>query len=111
MSNKQLQIIDELKPGTSMDESLSKSTFESLNIVVENGKPKFRLNEPAFTTVNIPFQSNFSCDDDDNSFVVLGKSSLDFINTASLADYEQIQQKSSAVVRIIQLLITIYNYN
>ncbi|KAK0168149.1 hypothetical protein PV327_001977 [Microctonus hyperodae] len=79
-----------------MDSSNLPNTFESLGIVMEDGKPKFRLNEPAFSTVNIPLSSNLECDDE-TSFVVLGQSSLDFINNASLIDYQQIQEKSMAV--------------
>lgn len=80
-----------------MDSSNLPNTFESLGIVMEDGKPKFRLNEPAFSTVNIPLSSNLECDDE-TSFVVLGQSSLDFINNSSLIDYQQIQEKSMAVV-------------
>ncbi|XP_034936544.1 optineurin-like [Chelonus insularis] len=81
-----------------MNESISKSIFESLDMEIQDGKPKFRLNESTFSAVNMKHQMNLpSEDDDDTSFVVLGKSSLDSINLASLADYEQIQQKSMNV--------------
>ncbi|XP_074093961.1 uncharacterized protein LOC141524167 isoform X2 [Cotesia typhae] len=79
-----------------LNNSMSKSLFDSLNIHFDDGKPKFKLNEPSYSTVHIPYQNNLNCDDDDDetSFVVLGKSSMDFINLTSLADYEEIKKKS-----------------
>ncbi|XP_063978263.1 optineurin-like [Diachasmimorpha longicaudata] len=80
-------------------QSMTKSTFESLGIVMDNGKPRFRLNEPVFSTGACSMRSrHFNQDEDEEtSFVVLGKSSMDFINAASLADYEQIKEQSLAV--------------
>ncbi|CAD6203471.1 GSCOCG00009779001-RA-CDS [Cotesia congregata] len=79
-----------------LNNSMAKSLFDSLNLQFDDGKPKFRLNEPSYSTVNIPYQNNLNCDDDDDetSFVVLGKSSMDFVNLTSLADYEEIKKKS-----------------
>lgn len=91
-----------------MNHSISKSIMGSLNMEINDGKPKFKLNEPTFSAVNTPYQNNLNCDDDDDetSFVVLGKSSMDFINLASLADYEEIKKKSLSVVSSCQT----YNY-
>ncbi|XP_015127924.1 spindle pole body component 110 [Diachasma alloeum] len=80
-------------------ESMTKSAFESLGVVMDNGKPRFRLNEPVFSTGACSMRSQHfnQEEDEETSFVVLGKSSMDFVNTASLADYEQIKEQSLTV--------------
>ncbi|XP_044005313.1 hyaluronan mediated motility receptor-like isoform X2 [Aphidius gifuensis] len=86
--------------------TLSSGIFESLGTIesLNNGMPKFRLGEPAFSMDHMSpsylSSSNVNCDDQEtsssSSFVVLGKSSMEY-EAASLADYQKIQQKSMAI--------------
>lgn len=79
-------------------ELTSESYLQSLSFTIEDGRAKFKLEEPGSN----PFGTNIlaragpsSIDTNDSeSFVVLGKSSLDPIQVASMASYAQIQQKS-----------------
>ncbi|XP_011313772.1 filamin A-interacting protein 1-like [Fopius arisanus] len=89
-------------PGDVQEEepqSMTKSAFESLGIDLDNGKPKFRLNEPVLSGACSLRSQHFNHEEDDEetSFVVLGKSSMDFVNSASLAVYEQIKKQSLAI--------------
>lgn len=87
---------------------MEKSTFDSLGIIMENGKPKFRLGEPTFLTnpMTTSFISNLHQNlEESSSFVVLGKSSMEF-NAVSCADYEKIQEKSQ---KIVSLFFTYYS--
>ncbi|XP_046836242.1 WD repeat-containing protein 87-like isoform X1 [Vespa crabro] len=81
--------------------SLSKNDFESLGFVIDNGKPRFKLDEPVSTNFlpNIELtKSEDSLDDSDTlSFVILGKKSLDSIQASSLATYSDIQQKCMSI--------------
>ncbi|XP_015589269.1 optineurin isoform X2 [Cephus cinctus] len=74
----------------------SESHLQSLGFTMDNGKPRFRLDEPvsgALNTLHKPSSTSIDTNETD-SFVVLGKSSLDSIQAASMASYAQIQQKS-----------------
>lgn len=71
------------------------SHLESLGLTVNNGKPRFRLDEdaPLYTSQTV---SHFTGTDDDNdtlSFVVLGKDSMETIQQSTLASYIDIQEK------------------
>lgn len=83
--------------------SMSKTEFENLGFIIDNGKPKFKLDEPISTNFlpNVELtKSETSLDDSDTlSFVILGKKSLDSIQASSLATYSDIQQKCMSIVR------------
>ncbi|XP_015190329.1 PREDICTED: kinesin-related protein 4-like [Polistes dominula] len=81
---------------------VSKSDFGSLGFVIDNGKPRFKLDEPVSTNVFSKVdltKSEDSLDDDSNtlSFVILGKKSLDSIQASSIATYTDIQQKCMSI--------------
>lgn len=80
---------------------VSKSDFESLGFVIDNGKPRFKLDEPVstnfFSKVDLT-KSEDSLDDSNTlSFVILGKKSLDSIQASSIATYSDIQQKCMSI--------------
>lgn len=81
--------------------SMSKTEFENLGFIIDNGKPKFKLDEPISTNFlpNVELtKSETSLDDSDTlSFVILGKKSLDSIQASSLATYSDIQQKCMSI--------------
>lgn len=96
----------------SEDIKMDESHFESLGLTIENGRPKFKINEPG----SIPMFSKIAKfepartttdESDDLSFVVLDKSSLNSIQKNSMASYVQLKEKSNSVVcnTIFYLLI------
>ncbi|XP_008213329.1 MAR-binding filament-like protein 1-1 isoform X2 [Nasonia vitripennis] len=71
--------------------------LQSLGLNVQDGLPKFKLNEvgPVALASSIFQQNNINVNDDlEQSFVVLGKTSLQSIRDDALASYLEIQQKS-----------------
>lgn len=89
----------------SMPNFISNEYLESLGLMLNNGKARFKLDEPVTTALstNTMTMSNLGIDDEAEtlSFVVLGKNSLDAIQASSLASYVDIQKKSMAVVCIL----------
>ncbi|CAG5088465.1 Protein of unknown function [Cotesia congregata] len=79
-----------------LNNSMAKSLFDSLNLQFDDGKPKFRLNEPSYSTVNIPYQNNLNCDDDDDetSFVVLDCNSKDDTNNTDMISKDDTDVKN-----------------
>ncbi|KAI4503405.1 hypothetical protein M0802_001627 [Mischocyttarus mexicanus] len=79
----------------------SKSDFESLGFVMDNGKPRFKLDEPVstnfFSKVDLTKSKNSLDDSSTLSFVILGKKSLDSIQASSIATYSDIQQKCMSI--------------
>ncbi|KAI4492383.1 hypothetical protein M0804_002174 [Polistes exclamans] len=80
---------------------VSKSDFESLGFVIDNGKPRFKLDEPVstnfFSKVDLTKSENSLDDSNTLSFVILGKKSLDSIQASSIATYSDIQQKCMSI--------------
>ncbi|KAK2588939.1 hypothetical protein KPH14_001794 [Odynerus spinipes] len=80
---------------------IAKPDLESLGFVINNGKPRFKLDEPISTTFYPKIEltkTDHSLDDSDTlSFVILGKKSLDSIQASSLATYTDIQRKCMSI--------------
>ena len=85
---------------TSKSNVATEDHFQSLGLEVNDGLPKFRLNEPgpAALASSIFQQNNMVIDESEQSFVVLGKTSLESIRETSLASYMEIKQKSTNTV-------------
>ncbi|XP_014204334.1 kinectin-like [Copidosoma floridanum] len=83
-----------LNPTVASDDHLQGS-----GLVVSDGLPRFKLNEPgpAALASSIFQQNNMVNDESEQSFVVLGQSSLDSIRETSLANYVEIQKKSLSI--------------
>lgn len=94
----QWSLLSPSKPNVATEDHL-----QSLGLDVNDGLPKFRLNEPgpAALASSIFQQNNMVNDESDQSFVVLGKTSLESIREASLASYMEIQKKSVLTVSLI----------
>lgn len=84
----------------------TESYLENLGLQLNDPKPKFELNESAptalCTSVNNGTDFTIVDSNDDLSFVVLGKDSLDSIQASSLALYDDIKQKTSSIVRNVK---------
>lgn len=85
---------------------LPKPDLESFGFVVNNGRPRFQLDEPVSRSSYLNFQlteeeqkttEDNLLNDSDTSFVILGKKSLDSIQASSLATYADILQKSTSL--------------
>lgn len=77
--------------------------LQSLGLNVQDGLPKFKLNEvgPAALASSIFQQNNINVNDDsEQSFVVLGDTSLQSIRSDAMASYMEIQQKSQLTVSL-----------
>lgn len=85
---------------TSKPDVASENHLQSLGLDINDGLPKFRLNEPGPTALasSIFQQNNMVNDDSEQSFVVLGKSSLESIREASMASYMELQEKCASAV-------------
>lgn len=85
---------------------LPKPDLESFGFVVNNGRPRFQLDEPVSRSSYLNFQlteeeqkttEDNLLNDSDTSFVILGKKSLDSIQASSLATYADILQKCTSL--------------
>jgi hypothetical protein len=81
---------------------VSEDLLKSLDLSANDGLPKFKLNKPAPTGLQTSIfeQNNEFRDESDQSFVVLGKTSLESIRETSLAKFIEIQQKSDSIVSL-----------
>lgn len=90
-----------------MEQGPVKISLDSLGMTLSNILPRFVLNEEAGQIQKCAppdsLQKSFvfvsdNGDEESGSIIILGKSSLDEIQTQSLASFEQIHQKSMAMV-------------
>ncbi|XP_058790300.1 uncharacterized protein LOC131663732 [Phymastichus coffea] len=72
--------------------------LQTLGLVVSDGLPKFRLNEPGPSALasSIFQQNNMVIDENEQSFVVLSKPSLESIRNTSWANYIELQEKCAS---------------
>ncbi|XP_046744366.1 optineurin isoform X2 [Diprion similis] len=77
--------------------------LQSLGLTMEHGRPRFKLDEPVTSQIGLSMPGSglttfpaapITLDQDEESFVVLGRDSMNSIQTSSMASYAQIQQKS-----------------
>lgn len=107
--------MESLEPASLLEANIragvtNESHLQSLGFVIDNGKPRFKIDEPvdgaiglSMSRSNLPTMpgapSSFRSEEEE-SFVVLGKDSLSSIQASSLASYAQIQQKSLSMVSL-----------
>ena len=80
----------------------SEDHLQSLGLTVDNGKPRFKLNEPCSSLAISTVCPSVTVEDLDSSqsFVILSHPSLEVVQQQSLANYVQIQEKTASVVSI-----------
>lgn len=105
--------MDSIEPASLLEANIragltDENHLRSLGFVVDNGRPRFMIDEPVRSLAPQSFRSGLqttrgnpgSIDAEDDSFVVLGKDSLCSIQASSLASFAQINQKSCMPVSI-----------
>ena len=79
----------------------SEDHLQSLGLIVDNGKPRFKLNEPCRSLAARSICSPCTTEEyhSSQSFVILNHPSLE-VHEQSLANYEKIQEKVASIVSI-----------
>ncbi|XP_033221859.1 optineurin isoform X2 [Belonocnema kinseyi] len=77
----------------------SEDHLQSLGLTVDNGKPRFKLNEPCLSLAASSICAPSTVEDynSSQSFVVLSHPSLEAVQVQSLANYEKIQEKTASI--------------
>lgn len=83
----------------------SEGHLQSLGLTVDNGKPRFKLNEPCLSLAASSICAPSTVEDynSSQSFVVLSHPSLEAVQAQSLANYEKIQEKTASIVSISKI--------